>query len=351
MTILLCPGIYLRCSFSFYLVFNELLIFRANLQDQYFTDRQDRYLHARVCPDLVSYYSNLVGVISELSFHLNSNGDVVFPEGLPRPDVQPDLWKSQARSKLLTFLENEKAATLTSTEQVPSSTWIFPTVQAGPLGIMQDSDITKHILDVYPNGALPDMTLTSPYFNLTSEYQKSLLDTHTKISESSSHEKDIPGTKIIVAAPSASGFYGSKGLSYWIPALYSKSLQNFVSRVTALFANKKTNITFLEYDRKHWTFHAKGLWLFGKSEDVMLTLIGSPNLSNRSVYKDLESQFLLVTRDPALIHQFQKEREEIMSDGKTPNASSWTEKDRQLPFHVSTLYNLIGKKIHVILIK
>lgn len=64
---------------------------------------------------------------------------------------------------------------------------------------------------------------------------------------------------------------------------------------------QQNRIHLLEYIRKGWTYHAKGLWYYSPgSEKPSMTLIGSPNFGDRSVLKDLETQIAIVTENPEL---------------------------------------------------
>lgn len=51
-------------------------IFSANLSDQYFVNRQDRYVLIERCPALADFYSELVTTVAECSFTLNADGSI-----------------------------------------------------------------------------------------------------------------------------------------------------------------------------------------------------------------------------------------------------------------------------------
>jgi phosphatidylserine/phosphatidylglycerophosphate/cardiolipin synthase-like enzyme len=40
---------------------------------------------------------------------------------------------------------------------------------------------------------------------------------------------------------------------------------------------RRDEITFKEWDRTDWTFHAKGLWIDSKNSGKLATIIGSSN--------------------------------------------------------------------------
>lgn len=57
----------------------------------------------------------------------------------------------------------------------------------------------------------------------------------------------------------------------------------------------------LEYLNKDWTYHAKGLWLFGKKGNDAVVTIGSPNFGMRSYFRDMESQLYMVSESERYI--------------------------------------------------
>ena len=64
----------------------------------------------------------------------------------------------------------------------------------------------------------------------------------------------------------------------------------------------------LEYGRPGWEFHAKGIWLAPPGEGAPLaTLVGSSNYGFRSLHRDLEINFLLVTTNDGLREQLAAE--------------------------------------------
>ena len=57
----------------------------------------------------------------------------------------------------------------------------------------------------------------------------------------------------------------------------------------------------LEYLNKDWTYHAKGLWLFGRKGNDAVVTIGSPNFGMRSYFRDMESQLYMVSESERYI--------------------------------------------------
>ena len=75
----------------------------------------------------------------------------------------------------------------------------------------------------------------------------------------------------------ANAFYGSSGLSGYIPSVYTQIARNFHKEVCR--AGQGRRISLLEYRRPDWNFHGKGVWFYSQgSQFPALTLVGSSNL-------------------------------------------------------------------------
>eukprot|EP01126_Amoeba_proteus_P034121 TRINITY_DN3384_c0_g1_i2.p1 TRINITY_DN3384_c0_g1~~TRINITY_DN3384_c0_g1_i2.p1 ORF type:complete len:222 (-),score=39.64 TRINITY_DN3384_c0_g1_i2:231-896(-) len=99
-----------------YIFDDKTILSGANLQDQYYTDRQDRYIVFSSNPQLASFYVKLIQKICQISFFFNSDtGEVDFPlDILPRPDQNPVGYKEEARKILIEWLKEEKDICLQS---------------------------------------------------------------------------------------------------------------------------------------------------------------------------------------------------------------------------------------------
>lgn len=299
-----------------YLFDDSLLISGANLSEQYFTNRQDRYTWIND-DKLTQFYDELIKTIGSLSHSLNTDGELILEDNVPDPSIDPDQFNKFTNDKIETFIKHYR-------EKCPfdptiGDTWIFPTVQIGPSKIDYDRLITKEIFKNTP----PDSSLylTSPYFNFTDEYQQLIL------------ENKANNIEIIVASPQANGFYTGKGLSGSIPWAYNLVLKKFFEEL-----NESHKIILKEYIKDNWTFHGKGVWIDLGSENSLLTLIGSSNFGVRSVERDVESQVVILTKNANLIEKFKEERDNIFKDSKVVKKSTFDErKDSEnfwLPFVV-----------------
>lgn len=58
-----------------------LKLSRANLSDQYFTNRQDRYIVFHDCQHLCDFFDELVSTVSSMSFLLKPDNSVILHPG------------------------------------------------------------------------------------------------------------------------------------------------------------------------------------------------------------------------------------------------------------------------------
>lgn len=113
---------------------------------------------------------------------------------------------------------------------------------------------------------------------------------------------------ILTAAPNANSFFRAKGLKGYIPSMYRIALLKWIKQLQG-----SPNVKFWEFTKEGSTYHSKGLWLkaVGQQSAEYLTVYGSSNFSNRSFQKDLENQFYIVTSDQEKIGIFEREREAL----------------------------------------
>lgn len=139
----------------------------------------------------------------------------------------------------------------------------------------------------------------------------------------------------------ANGFYGSSGISGYIPLAYSLLEQRLHSRAMEMYnsnSNEKekskcssAGLSIHEYERLGWTFHAKGLWcsLPGAEDGPSVSLVGSSNLGYRSRDRDLEAQLFLFTLAPRLQQQLERERDDLFVRASKVTSSIFCGPDRQ----------------------
>lgn len=163
---------------------------RANLNNSYFTNRQDRYLHFHDHQQLAQYCFDFLKVASTFSFRLKSHSSSVplnphsyAREGYsiewPKPDVHPHRIHDMVWNAFSQFQQSFVRGHGEESESSPNHVLIHPFIQAGQFGIREEESIFvrlfKHLR--HAGTQRPLLDLTSGYFSLYRPYQELILST------------------------------------------------------------------------------------------------------------------------------------------------------------------------------
>ncbi|CAO1623967.1 unnamed protein product [Sympodiomycopsis kandeliae] len=300
---------------------DEVIISGANLSTDYFTNRQDRYVHLKKNKMLSIYLHSLMLVTARFSYGLHSDsigcGDgtsrhphhssyriewdqgkrLLLAEtcdgsisedgslGDTHSDHREYHFESSAGNAIQSHTHRWKTNTSSDQERDPANsgcdTTIVPLIQMGPLNIQQETQSMPIFFSQLSSPSQVDMT--SGYFSLFPAYKSLLLSLPSDIH-----------TNIIAAAPISNGFYGSKGISRHIPPAYTWLESKFWKEIKR--RSKQDDIQITEWEKEGWTYHAKGVWYTPPSSETPThTLLGSSNFGSRSALRDLECTLLIET--------------------------------------------------------
>lgn len=297
---------------------DDVLISGANLSHQYFTDRVDRYIVFKNSKDLADFLDEVVKTVASFSYKLQADGQLSLH----------DSWKNHPISSSTRgdfILEAKyRMETLTSRFAKPSSemldiqdksqTFVMPFMQMKSFGIQDEESFLTRLLSEPPSGSV--VKLASGYFNLAEGFKNKLL----------SLKSDIP-CDVLMASEDVNSFKGAQGVMGSIPSFYTTMSLKFWRDIQL---NNKQNIRLWSFFKPKWTFHSKGLWIENHVDHTMLATIGSSNFGYRSVFRDLEMQVVLVTRNEELKSKLREEHESIWCHAKQvtteddfPPVSSW----------------------------
>lgn len=232
---------------------DEVLMTGANLSEDYFTNREDRYVVLSGCRGLADLYFGLAGCATV-------RDSARCFQASPR-DVRAAGGGSSlglgARPGLLALA----------------------TLQHGPSQVEGDRVALDHLIRSL--SAKRGLTVATAYFNM----DEALADPLWDLVDGRSGR-----LRVVTASPRANGFFGSSGLSGRIPDMYASLESDFFEA----WGPERCEVR--EYTRPGWTFHAKGLW--GSSvEGWTANVIGSSNFGHRSFAKDLESNLVLLSQE------------------------------------------------------
>ena len=267
---------------------NDVCISGANLSNDYFTDRQDRYILIKDSPGLADYFEDLVDNISSFSFDLNQSNNKAakqfsFTFNDPNNEAHPyqgnyDNFVRNVNKKFTAFLSKQKAnnnltfgntkdkfVTLGSNSDTSfnndQDTWVFPSVQMGIFGINQDELLTSKFLENSGKDKGAKIVFGTGYFNLTDDYMNSIIN------------KSKASFDILCAHPKANSFFNAPFPLYGVPFAYTYIAKHFMSQCAQAGASNR--IRMFEYQKPSWTFHGKG-----KLKRTLCMLLKAPSYYN-----------------------------------------------------------------------
>ncbi|MCJ1275618.1 CDP-diacylglycerol--glycerol-3-phosphate 3-phosphatidyltransferase [Puttea exsequens] len=299
---------------------NEVILSGANLSNDYFTNRQDRY-HVFSSKRVTDYFARIHHSICSVSFLVKpANDPVAFTLEWPSSNQAPNpLHAPEQYIEATTSLLHPLVQPSSSPYPPTTSTSLYPLLSHSPT-INTELSIFTTLL----SRPITSYTFTAGYFNPHPAISTSLLS-------ASSPPTSAPGT-IVTASPSANGFLGSKGISGMLPAAYTHLSLLF------LRAARGKPIQLREWQRgvvgrpNGWTYHAKGLWVTLPDEKNVgpnATLIGSSNYTARSYGLDLEVGALVVARDEELMGRWRREEEMLVGPSRRVGEEDLVGKERR----------------------
>lgn len=297
---------------------NEIILSGANLSQDYFTNRQDRYYLFK-SKALTDYYFEIHKAVSSLSYQvLHSTKQkqgfrLSWPTSNKSCEPHINLHRFICDSSYLIepLLKQHKLSSFEEYEEVNEfDTIVYPVSQFTPL-LQPNNDISTEKPSLlrllsYLDSPKIKWWFTAGYFNMLPEIKERLINGKAK-------------GVVITASSQANSFYKSAGVSYYLPEAYllfaKKFLEDVVNR------GKESLISLYEWKNGivntpgGWSYHAKGIWItVPDQEEPSITIIGSSNYTKRAYLLDLESNAIIITKDKDLQHQMKGEIDNIMQN-------------------------------------
>ncbi|KAI1173467.1 hypothetical protein F4777DRAFT_600585 [Nemania sp. FL0916] len=326
-----------------YGVDDEVILSGANLSNDYFTNRQDRY-HLFASKDVTEFFLSLYRGVTSLSFLVEPSKE---PAGFrlqwpstnaaSSPLEHPERYVSQATqviSKLISVdhSKNGKNGLPARRDSSSKDTTVYMLGQLSQLmrpDTSTELPVITHLLQTLagPEYAGSSWTFTAGYFNPDPTLRNLLLSTASQ------------DNTVITASPYANGFYGSKGVSGLLPGGYTYLARRFLREIHE--RKRQSSIVLKEWRRGvvgepgGWTYHAKGLWITLPNEDnPSMSIIGSSNYTKRSYSHDLEAGALIVTRDEDLKKRLGAEQLWLQDFAKPVTLDDFATNERRVGLNV-----------------
>ncbi|KIW71008.1 hypothetical protein PV04_03231 [Phialophora macrospora] len=357
---------------------DEIMLSGANLSDDYFTNRLDRY-HLFSSKELTDFYAAIHDAVCDLSYHLIPSNDrpggfeLLSPHerGYPDPLWHTRRFKSYAKETLEPLIHKKARQKMFPVEFTDQKTFVYPLAQfdillGQPRNIAlldyefaqytstEKPAISKLLTNLAEDERLHKSTwaFTAGYFNIDPDICNLLITAAPEAPDVLTPGKKAFYDKsctVITASPWANGFYGSRGVSGMLPAAYTLLSRRFLRTVSS--AGKGDVIQLKEWRRGTvgepggMTYHAKGLWVTlppranaeGKLvEDCgpSVTVVGSSNYTKRSYSLDLEIGAMILTGNEGLKKRLKGEVENLEADATVATQDTLARVDRRVGLKV-----------------
>ncbi len=270
-----------------------MIVDRANLNESYFTNRQDRYIHFHH-PSLATYCQEFLQASSAFTYRLAP--DPSSPEGYRthwdqtavhpqdmEPLAQTELSKFQARWKIRSREAISEPRRGSVSASVGEDTLVMPIIQGGQFGIREEEDALASLLNGLSQHATnssststayngPLIDFTTGYFGIYNDYCKLILQSSLRYRIICSSPKVCIIHRhyqlyTLFTLIQANGFHGSKGVSGRLPEGYTFLEQRFMRQVRQAGLEwlhdddtrlDGPGVQLNEWEREGWTYHAKG---------------------------------------------------------------------------------------------
>ena len=304
---------------------DEVILSGANLSNDYFTNRQDRY-HVFSSKRVTDYFAGIHDAVCSISCILRpSNHPSKFDLDWPKENKAPNpLEAPRHYIAAATYLLEPLVEPMSTSSAPKTNTSLYPLL-CHPPTINTELPAFTTLLD----RPIKSYTFTAGYFNPHPIVTASLLAVSGPLYAA-------PGT-IITASPWANGFFGSKGISGMLPAAYTYLSLKFLEAARGRQIKLREWQCGVVGQKDGWTYHAKGLWVTlpeSTTTGPSATLIGSSNYTTRSYDLDLEVGAMVITSDEGLMRKWKREEEILAKPSRQVTEEELAGKDRRANWKV-----------------
>ncbi|KAM0328564.1 hypothetical protein ACHAQA_004972 [Verticillium albo-atrum] len=323
-----------------YGVDDEIILSGANLSNDYFTNRQDRY-HLFSSKAVTDYFYNIHRGVSSFSFLVEptrekAGFELAWPSSnaAPSPLDNPERFVEATSSALGPLIAPRKIASRDESKD----TRIYMTAQMAQLLKPKASTEYPVIKQLTRFMGIEGSawTFTAGYFNPSSEMKADLIAAHA-------HSKRHV---VITAGPEANGFFNAPGVAGLLPGAYTYYLHSFAQSCHQY--GLLDSITLKEWRRgvvgtpDGWSYHAKGIWVtLPEEENPAITSIGSSNYTKRSYTHDLEAGAVVVTRDADLKKRLGEEQAWLQEYATRTKLEDFETEERHVGWKVKAAMRIV----------
>ena len=335
-----------------YGVDDEVILSGANLSEDYFTNRQDRY-HLFSEKRVTDFFAHVHRTMCDASFRLRTDGQsadqpwaLEWPADNPCPNPLDDAkgYVEATKAIFAPFITPHSRSLPPSAESrkhrqaaTGSDTSLYPLLII-PSAHNNELPALKTILSPMRMPPGSRFLFTAGYFNPHPAVTTALLNGARALAAMAGEQAAVVGT-VLTASPWANGFFGSAGVSGMLPGAYTLLARRFLRRVHREEAGDAVQLREWRHgtvgQSGGWTYHAKGLWItYGgqqsEKEGPSITVIGSSNYTTRSNSLDTEVGAVLVTSNSGLRKRLRQEEEHLLKHSTEVGESELSTPERKV---------------------
>ncbi|KAH8740213.1 silencer-associated factor [Cryptosporidium ryanae] len=278
-------GVY---HIKLYIADDNIIISGANLNKEYLNDRQDRYILLKNEKKVCDYFEKVVDLIGNYSHKVLPNKKIFQPSKNNIYQLKNELLTLSECPDLIDKLCSEIQYKIDSNGSYDDCILAL-FFQLSKIKIESEELIFKKLLSS-SNSEDADVTIVTPYLNLPDYFIKFL--------------NGLNSLNIISGVPVTPRKGIIQGIrSLLLPMIYEDINQIFIRNLSK--EKNFCNINYSRYNRKNWSFHFKGIYIyrkikkfFGNEKSVksalLATTLGSSNYNERSLKRDFECSFVLI---------------------------------------------------------
>jgi CDP-diacylglycerol--glycerol-3-phosphate 3-phosphatidyltransferase len=292
-------GVY-HCKFCIF--DDKALITGANLSDEYFTNRQDRYHYFNTITNNNNNNNNnnvIVNFLRDFTMLLESQCSRVEYDGIKvNINSNDDDFKYNLKKLIINYNTNDESNSNNNLHRMI----ILPLIQHSKIGINDESELLPMIINTFTSTSHKlSMYIASPYIS----FMKELISSFMYFMNNNNNNNNT--LTIIAPGQSSHGFHNAKGIKSIVPKLHMEYQKNIVDIMKTNINNNNQqdndNFKLIEFNREKWTFHSKGIWIFDHNNNdngnqlSYMSYIGSSNFGQRSWQRDFEIGFIVISRE------------------------------------------------------
>ncbi|KAH7650081.1 silencer-associated factor [Cryptosporidium bovis] len=277
-------GVY---HIKLYIADDNIIISGANLNTEYLSDRQDRYIIIRGVKHICDYFEEVIDLIGSYSYKVLPNKEISRPCKKNIYQLKDELLTLSGCPDVIEQLGSEIRRKINGDGNYKDCVLML-FFQLSKIKIESEESVLQKLLSI-PDPESTSITIVSPYLNLPDYFNKFL--------------KGVNSLSIISGVPLNPGKGILQGIrSLLLPIIYDDINQLFIHK---LAKEENCHIDYNEYNRQNWSLHFKGIYIYrkikkllgnadGVKNTLLATTLGSSNYNERSKNRDFECSFVLI---------------------------------------------------------